>query len=1104
MATNKEFIQRLRVGKCTFYLADFHVHSPASLDVRTGERFERLSDPIKAALSAISANPASDPLEYETQVLKYVPPEVFLQELVHQRDKVIGEVEPEIGSNWAVVSITDHNVCGYSCALSRVAFERRSQDKLFVLPGIELDVVYPCPGVDSDAQIHILCIFAPGTIETDIRMVIRDAGGQTWQPGWPVDVNDLPDFVQRLRQHAEWPAICIAAHVSSGKGVQKETKNTILSHIEAELSRLEGERQSGKDPDIRFIEQQVEALRKQRDPQGVAIEVLKLIGNCGFDALQVASTQDSVHYRRLHRFRDGHGRAAPIVGSDAHRPADVFQSGQYYPHLKLPAIGSSTKAKLLFDDIRRALRYGETRFSATAQTPVQYWISGIQVIKDASNASSFWPCDELPDGALAPPSFTLPLSRNLNTLIGGRGSGKSAAIEAIAFLTSPDAFNKEASKKETDRDEFYTRANATLAGCRIKVCWQFTRDPIANELPKRAMIGQRYFDPRHKHGAVEYTNANDQQLVPQQIPPHQVQIFRLGEIEKQAGAERLRLLFDQICGPDIQIIEREINETIAELSSQRAKTLKIADQIRNLTREGAALRDYATRKRLYEAVNTPELKNAYEEIDRLEEGCSTATKIVEGLTEAIASKDIAALEQKMSLFFENARSSIVGELGLLNPHLSSLADLLALGPDGTPPVIQQRFSSHFVGLMADSENLGQGLAAINNEIGIKLFDAKGALSAKGLPAGSKDREAKRSAFSEAEEALKQYRAAMQDWHAAKAERHNLRAKLLERNEKRSLLRRTTAESITKRLHANLDERIICIVADAQSATDRMKFQTWLSSNFRGNDFKFQDERIRALISSDLTPDNLQRLLMSESNCSESILVVRRSGAAKGDIDEEVARKLCAKCLAVTVLPPEIDEHECEPTFWTELPEEIRSGLVSFPGEQKAWALDQALSLDEIVFDDTPVITLNDRPDDTKSKPRPLEELSPGQRCSAVLPILLLTGEAPLIIDQPEDNLDNRLIRQVIVNTLASIKLRRQVIIATHNPNLPVLGDVESAVVLQGVGDRQCKVVERGDLDSPELAHQLTEVMEGGREAFQYRHTIYAAHWEGPIEGTSPE
>ena len=167
----------------------------------------------------------------------------------------------------------------------------------------------------------------------------------------------------------------------------------------------------------------------------------------------------------------------------------------------------------------------------------------------------------------------------------------------------------------------------------------------------------------------------------------------------------------------------------------------------------------------------------------------------------------------------------------------------------------------------------------------------------------------------------------------------------------------------------------------------------------------------------------------------------------------------------------------------------------------ALKIDDILLLDEITFDDEPVIMLNDRPKDIKSKPRRIEGLSRGQRCSAILPILLLTGTSPLLIDQPEDNMDNRLIRQVITNVLSSMKLRRQVIFATHNPNLPVLGDVEQAVILQGVGEKECEVRAMGDLDERDVVHHLTEVMEGGREAFQYRQTIYQVHWPGSTSTT---
>lgn len=163
------------------------------------------------------------------------------------------------------------------------------------------------------------------------------------------------------------------------------------------------------------------------------------------------------------------------------------------------------------------------------------------------------------------------------------------------------------------------------------------------------------------------------------------------------------------------------------------------------------------------------------------------------------------------------------------------------------------------------------------------------------------------------------------------------------------------------------------------------------------------------------------------------------------------------------------------------------------------AIDSVLQLDEVVLDDLPEIRLNDRPSEAGTTARPLSELSPGQRCSAILPILLLTGDGPLIIDQPEDNLDNRLIRQVIVNILASMKLARQVIVATHNPNLPVLGDAEQCVILQATGRDDSIVMATGDLRSPLVAKYITDIMEGGREAFQYRQSIYQAHWDSTVD-----
>ena len=206
-------------------------------------------------------------------------------------------------------------------------------------------------------------------------------------------------------------------------------------------------------------------------------------------------------------------------------------------------------------------------------------------------------------------------------------------------------------------------------------------------------------------------------------------------------------------------------------------------------------------------------------------------------------------------------------------------------------------------------------------------------------------------------------------------------------------------------------------------------------------------------------------------------------AEDGRIDPDECDRFVADTTGLELCRPEIEEGNVPPEIWKNLPEEIRTGLWQFnldATENSLSRLDAALQLDEIVFDDLPEIRLNDRPNDAQSVARPLAELSPGQRCSAILPIILLTGSSPLLIDQPEDNLDNRLIRQVIVNILASMKLRRQVIVATHNPNLPVLGDTEQAIILRAVRERGCELEAAGNLDSSKVVKCITDIMEGGQ------------------------
>ncbi|HKD09213.1 MAG TPA: hypothetical protein VKB79_25140 [Bryobacteraceae bacterium] len=116
------------------------------------------------------------------------------------------------------------------------------------------------------------------------------------------------------------------------------------------------------------------------------------------------------------------------------------------------------------------------------------------------------------------------------------------------------------------------------------------------------------------------------------------------------------------------------------------------------------------------------------------------------------------------------------------------------------------------------------------------------------------------------------------------------------------------------------------------------------------------------------------------------------------------------------------------------------------------------------------------------------DLSRGQKCTALLPILLARRDNPLIIDQPEDNLDNHFIFETVVNAVQRLKKRRQMIFITHNANIPVLADADLVLVMNS--DGRVGVVEKcGSVD--ECREQIIDLLEGGREAFELRSKRYA-------------
>ncbi|MEQ1587202.1 MAG: TrlF family AAA-like ATPase [Cyclobacteriaceae bacterium] len=154
------------------------------------------------------------------------------------------------------------------------------------------------------------------------------------------------------------------------------------------------------------------------------------------------------------------------------------------------------------------------------------------------------------------------------------------------------------------------------------------------------------------------------------------------------------------------------------------------------------------------------------------------------------------------------------------------------------------------------------------------------------------------------------------------------------------------------------------------------------------------------------------------------------------------------------------------------------------------------------FEDFEVLDFEDRPSITVTKiwkddkgitqrnSKPLSQLSLGQQQSVMLAILMLSkSNKPLIIDQPEDNLDSEFIFKTIVKNLRKIKEARQVIIVTHNANIAVLGDAELIVPLKSTNIKS-HVLSPGSIDRKETREICCEILEGGRSAFIQRQQIY--------------
>ena len=243
----------------------------------------------------------------------------------------------------------------------------------------------------------------------------------------------------------------------------------------------------------------------------------------------------------------------------------------------------------------------------------------------------------------------------------------------------------------------------------------------------------------------------------------------------------------------------------------------------------------------------------------------------------------------------------------------------------------------------------------------------------------------------------------------------------------------------------------------------------------------------------------RRRRFAEATSSDSIKIDVRAYGDADDLVEYLGDKLGTEgfdrdrnALAAMIEPSESDHWD-----WRRLDRVVAQMSAVPEGRPVTWDIrdrrfigklerTEPERLDRIALylpDDLVTVSFRDH---SRAGWRPLQQGSPGQQTAALLAFVLGYGTEPIILDQPEDDLDNTLIYDLLVTSLRQTKQSRQVIIVTHNPNIVVHGDAELVISLES-GKGQTRIKSMGGLQESEVRAEVCRVMEGGQEAFENRY-----------------
>ncbi|PVX85847.1 TrlF family AAA-like ATPase [Paraburkholderia unamae] len=602
-------------------------------------------------------------------------------------------------------------------------------------------------------------------------------------------------------------------------------------------------------------------------------------------------------------------------------------------------------------------------------------------------------------------------SDHLNTVIGGRGTGKSTLLECLRYALDLPPKGKQASKLH----QAIIKENLGRAAGRLELLVVSSA-----QNGKQYTVSRRYGEPP----IVRDLDGNVSTLLPRDLLPG-IDVYGQNEIYELAQDETSRVqLLDRFLpqGEDYEAKSAEVHRRLVENQRKLAKSLSDLDDV----------------------------KAQVDRLPKLEEQLRGFEEL--GIKEKLAKTPLLAREREIAKSVTESAQSLRDALVDFRDSVPDLAFINDEALEGLPDISQlvavrttleglsQGFNEHLAAMTAMLDEASAQLAVQQEawQEAIRGHEAELEKSLRTLPsAAGKSGQEVGAAYQRLMgdiERIKPMNAKLSTYEiqgdTLKQERRNLLAELSDLRGQRIQALQKAAKRLNRRLEGKLK---VEIVPEAN--------RTPLLSFLLGCKLEGVGEKRLSWIDEAET--------ISPMSLAQSI----QTGSANVQLDWGVTQMVAE---ALTKLQPS-----------------------------------QLMELEALELEHRVDISLNVAHGQADPSFRQLSKLSTGQQCTAILHMLLLENADPLLMDQPEDNLDNAFIAERIVTELRDAKTRRQFLFATHNANIPVFGDAEWIGVFTAAESQGCLGLEaQGSIDVPVIRDQVASILEGGREAFIQRKDKY--------------